>query len=94
MQSVMAKTETEKHFFPSDLVPTAGHLHIAYIAAYDHNTVMVGKEKQAILAQACREKWIIYFCHDPYVEKGQVVLKNGKFALKVNENQGAEHAGS
>ncbi|NIA07950.1 MAG: hypothetical protein GWP14_10030, partial [Actinobacteria bacterium] len=84
----------EKHFFPSDLVPTVGHLHIPYIAAYDHNTVMAGQEKQRILDQACREEWIVYFCHDPLVEKGQVVQEKGKFVLKADQIQGAKHAGS
>ena len=83
MQMVMAQNNEEKHFFPSDLLPTAGHLHIPYIAAYDHNTVMVSQEKQSILDKACREKWIIYFCHDPDVAKGQVILEKRKFTIKA-----------
>ena len=94
MQTVLVRNNGERHFFPSDLVPTAGHLHIPYIAAYDHNTVMAGREKQLVLDLACQEKWIVYFCHDPCVEKGQVVLEKGKFALKADSIQGAEHAGS
>ena len=83
MQTVLVRNNDERYFFPSDLVPTAGHLHIPYIAAYDHNTVIASQEKQSILDTACREKWIVYFCHDPYVEKGQVVLEKGKFTLKA-----------
>ena len=81
MQTVIVETQTEKHFFPSDLVPTAAHLHIPYIAAYDDNSVMVAQEKEEILAQACREKWTLYFCHDPCIEKGRVICEGGKFAL-------------
>ena len=84
MQTVLVRNNGERHFFPSDLVPTAGHLHIPYIAAYDHNTVMASQEKQRILEKACREQWIVYFCHDPYVAKGQVVQEKGKFTLKAN----------
>ena len=94
MQMVIVRDGNQKHFFPSDLVPTASHLHIPYIAAYDHNTVMVGKEKHRILDEACREQWIIYFCHDPKVEKGQVTLEKGKFVLKADSIQGVRHAGS
>jgi glyoxylase-like metal-dependent hydrolase (beta-lactamase superfamily II) len=84
MQTVIVETQTEKHFFPSDLVPTAAHLHIPYVAAYDNNSVMVTEEKKQILAQACREKWIVYFCHDPYIEKGRVICEAGKFAIEPN----------
>ena len=83
MQTVLARNNGERHFFPSDLVPTAGHVHIPYIAAYDHNTVMAGKEKQLILELACDEEWMIYFCHDPDVAKGQVIQEKGKFTIKT-----------
>lgn len=83
MQTVIVETQTEKHFFSSDLVPTVAHLHIPYIAAYDNNPIMVAQEKQKILSDACREKWTLYFCHDPYIAKGQVVQEKGKFVLKA-----------
>ena len=83
LQTVIAENEEGKHFFASDLVPMAGHLHIPYIASYDHDRVMVSREKQTILENACREGWTIYFCHDPVVEKGQVTKEKGKFRLKV-----------
>ena len=82
MQTVMVQTPTGKHFFPTDLVPIAAHLHLPYIMAYDNNPLITVEEKQKILTQACCEKWTLYFCHDPYIEKGRVILENGKFALE------------
>ena len=99
MQTVLVQTPTGKHFFPSDLVPLAGHLHVPYIMAYDNNPLITTQEKQEILSKACREKWTLYFCHDPYTQKGQVILEDGKFALKSDETpglsrKGLQHAGS
>ena len=82
MQTVMVETETGKHFFATDLVPLASHLHIPYLMAYDNNPVITVQEKQTILAEACREQWTVYFCHDPHTEKGQVISEDGKFGLK------------
>ena len=82
MQTVMVETQNGKHFFPTDLVPIASHLHLPCIMAYDNNPLITIEEKQKILTQACREKWTLYFCHDPYVAKGRVILENGKFTLQ------------
>ncbi len=82
MQAVMVHTEAGKHFFATDLVPNVSHLHIPYIAAYDNNSVVTAQEKQDILSEACREKWTIYFYHDPEVSEGQVILEDGIFRLK------------
>jgi len=62
MQMVLVQTPTGKHFFPTDLIPIAAHLHLPYIMAYDNNPLITVEEKQKILTQACREKWTLYFC--------------------------------
>ncbi len=82
MQAVMVLTQAGKHFFATDLLPDVSHLHIPYIAAYDNNSVLTAQEKQNVLSDACREKWTIYFYHDPHVSKGQVISEDGKFGLK------------
>ncbi len=82
MQAVMVHTQAGKHFFATDLLPDVSHLHIPCIAAYDNNSVLTAQEKQNILSQASREKWTIYFYHDPHVSKGQVISEDGEFGLK------------
>ncbi len=82
MQTVMVLTETGKHFFATDLIPDAAHLHIPYISAYDNKAVLTAEEKQKVLADAYREQWTIHFYHDPQISKAQVVLEDGKFAAK------------
>ena len=82
MQAVMACNEAGKHFFATDLFPNVSHLRVPYISAYDNNSVIAGQEKQKVLSDACREKWTIYFYHDPHVSKGQVIQEGGKFGFK------------
>ncbi len=82
MQTVLITDRGRKHFFASDLIPTASHLRIPYITAYDNNPALTAEEKTKILSQACRENWLIYFPHDPVYEKGFVTTEKGKYVLK------------
>ncbi len=68
MQTVTARTDTGTCWFPSDLIPTALHLRIPYIMAYDNNPVLTAEEKQQMLARVELDKWLIYFYHDPVYE--------------------------
>ncbi|MFC1675892.1 MBL fold metallo-hydrolase [Planctomycetota bacterium] len=82
MLTVLAKAEGQIHFFASDIFPTASHLHIPYIMAYDNNPVLTSQEKVEILEKACKENWLIYFPHDPVYDKGYVTKENGKYTIK------------
>jgi glyoxylase-like metal-dependent hydrolase (beta-lactamase superfamily II) len=84
MQTVIIKSETATYFFASDLIPNASHIHIPFIMAYDNNPVLTAEEKEKILSCACREKWIVYFPHDPVYEKGCVISRDGKYSLGQN----------
>jgi glyoxylase-like metal-dependent hydrolase (beta-lactamase superfamily II) len=74
MQTVVIKSDNGTCWFPSDLIPMAWHLRTAYGAAYDNNSVLVAKEKEQMLKQVQLEKWVIYFCHDPNLEKASQEL--------------------
>ncbi len=52
--------------FCADLIPTAAHLNLAWIMAYDQNPLMTLDEKKMLLAQAVEENWILVFEHDPH----------------------------
>lgn len=64
----------------ADLVPTASHIRLPFIMAYDHHPLVTLEEKKVLLAQALEGNWVLVFDHDPYTpactlveEKGRVV---------------------
>ncbi len=68
--------------FPSDIVPTSRHLPLPYLMGFDISAETLLGEKDALLARAVDESWILVFCHDPDVaacrvgrdEKGHYTL--------------------
>jgi glyoxylase-like metal-dependent hydrolase (beta-lactamase superfamily II) len=54
--------------FMADLLPSAGHLPIAYIMAYDMFPLTSLKEKKAFLEEALARDYILFFEHDPVHE--------------------------
>lgn len=67
--------------FPSDLIPTASHLHEAWGMAYDLRPLALIEEKRRLLARAAAEGWTLVFEHDPRVEAGRVADENGAARL-------------
>ncbi len=64
-------------FFCGDLVPTASHLPVPYIMAYDLNPVLAMEEKLDYLDRAVDQEWILFFEHDPEIA-ACLVKKSGK----------------
>ena len=79
MQVVLIETSERTAFFPSDLVPTATHVHLPYIMAYDNQPVATVQEKERFLRQAAHENWLIYFQHDVGQSTGRIIEKEDKF---------------
>ncbi|MBC8111364.1 MAG: MBL fold metallo-hydrolase [Verrucomicrobia bacterium] len=52
----------------ADLIPSAGHIPVPYVMAYDMRPLVAMEEKNRILQQACEEGWILMFEHDPIIE--------------------------
>jgi len=57
----------------SDLIPTASHVSIPWVMAYDNNPLITMNEKSGILNKAVEENWILFFEHDPYLNATTVV---------------------
>jgi len=51
--------------YAADLIPTAAHVPLPYIMAYDLHPTITFQEKKAILATAAAENWILLYEHDP-----------------------------
>jgi glyoxylase-like metal-dependent hydrolase (beta-lactamase superfamily II) len=54
--------------FMADLLPSAAHIPIPYVMAYDTTPLETLKEKKAFLEEAQRGNYILFFEHDPQIE--------------------------
>ena len=54
--------------FMADLLPSAAHIPIPYVMAYDTTPLETLKEKKAFLEEASRGNYILFFEHDPHIE--------------------------
>jgi glyoxylase-like metal-dependent hydrolase (beta-lactamase superfamily II) len=66
----------------ADLIPTAAHLRLPYIMAYDQRPLVSLEEKKILLAQALEEGWTLVFEHDPFLS-----------ACRLREDEGRVLAG-
>ncbi|MEO6916527.1 MAG: MBL fold metallo-hydrolase [Chitinophagaceae bacterium] len=69
--------------FMADLLPSAGHLPIPYIMAYDTRPLNSMEEKKTFLQEAEKNKYILFFEHDPVVECCTVKLTEK--GIRLNE---------
>jgi len=65
--------------YTADLVPTAAHIPILWIAAYDLYPVTVMEEKERFMKEVAEKGYILFFEHDNYTECATVKW-NGKRA--------------
>jgi glyoxylase-like metal-dependent hydrolase (beta-lactamase superfamily II) len=54
--------------YAADLVPTAGHIPVPYIAGYDTRPLLTLNEKAAFLDEAVSEEYLLFFEHDAHNE--------------------------
>ena len=54
--------------YMADLIPSAGHIPLPYVMGYDVRPLNTLKEKEAVLKQAARNNWALFFEHDPSIE--------------------------
>lgn len=68
----MVKYNGNTIVFTADLIPSAAHVPLPYIASVDLQPLEVLKEKEALLMRAVENGWILFFEHDFYHECGKV----------------------
>ena len=49
----------------ADIIPTAAHVPVPWVMAYDNEPLVTMAEKEVILERAAREGWWLFFEHDP-----------------------------
>lgn len=65
-----------------DAVPTSTHVRVPWLMGYDLNPLMLMEEKKIILDQAAKEKWYLFFEHDPYCHGAQIQAQGSDFSLE------------
>ncbi len=83
MQAVMVESGGKRACYISDLIPTAMHLDLTWVMAFDLLPLTTIESRKKYYAQAIPEHWLTVFTHDDttpwgYVERGE----RGKLALK------------
>jgi glyoxylase-like metal-dependent hydrolase (beta-lactamase superfamily II) len=76
--------QDEQHplFYAGDLIPMYPHVPIPWVMAYDNNPLLTIEEKQRILSQAEKEKWILFFEHDPEISAATIQMGDKSFEIK------------
>ena len=73
-----------KHIlYMADLLPSAGHLPLPYVMAYDMFPLQTLKEKKEILMEAVENEYILFFEHDAVNEC--CTLQNTEKGIKVKD---------
>ena len=76
-------TGLETVVYPADLMPSAWHIRLPYVMAYDMRPLVTVEEKERLLYEALDGQYRLFFEHDPVVESGYVMRDvRGKFRLK------------
>lgn len=67
----------------ADLVPSAAHISMPWVMAYDMRPLDTLKEKATLLAEAAKNNWVLFFEHDPKIECCTLKEENGR--IRINE---------
>ena len=70
--------------FAADLIPTVGHLPLAYIMGYDTRPLISLEEKNRFLKLAYEKKFLLFMEHDPFHEL--IDLRQTEKGVRMNEN--------
>jgi glyoxylase-like metal-dependent hydrolase (beta-lactamase superfamily II) len=69
--------------FCADLIPSAAHLSIPWVMAYDMQPLETLHEKKEILQLAADHHWVLFFEHDPHIECATVQHTDKGVRLKT-----------
>ncbi len=81
-QCVKVESGGEVALFLADLIPTASHLPLPYMMAYDLVPRDTLRAKKRLLNRAVDEGWLVVFQHDPRVEAAYLRHEGAKTVLR------------
>lgn len=67
--------------FPGDLIPTAAHVPLEWISAYDICALSSVKEKERFLTEAEQKAYTLIYCHDAIIVRSKVRKLNDNFRM-------------
>ena len=70
--------------FTADLIPTVGHLPLAYVMGYDTRPLISLEEKNRFLKLAYEKKFLLFMEHDPFHEL--INLRQTEKGVRMNQN--------
>jgi glyoxylase-like metal-dependent hydrolase (beta-lactamase superfamily II) len=73
LQCPLITLEGKKFFYPSDMIPTAAHVPVPWVMGYDIHVIKLLEEKEVLLEEAARDKWVFVYEHDPIRAATEVV---------------------
>lgn len=82
-QHVVVRGLEQGLFFCADLIPTVNHIPVHWCMAYDNRPLDFFPEKDYFLRKAIREKWILFFQHDPEIVAATV--KEGETWIEFDQ---------
>lgn len=66
----------------ADLVPSAAHVSMPWVMAYDMRPVETLNEKHKLLGEAAAGNWVLFFEHDPKIECATLQQTDGRIRVK------------
>lgn len=80
-QIVTVESEGQRLVIPSDILPSAGHLPLAFITGFDLFPLGTLHAKRQLLESAVQDgAWLVFY-HDPRTPTGRVSLKKDRYLL-------------
>ncbi len=68
--------------FCADLIPSAGHISMPWVMAYDMRPLVTLNEKHKLLNKAIEGNWVLFFEHDPKIECCTLQQTDGRIKLQ------------
>ena len=65
--------------FMADLLPSPTHIPLAWVMGYDIDPLQTIREKEAFLAEAAENNFVLFYEHDPVIECSRVVQNDKGF---------------
>lgn len=81
-QMVLIESPEKTLLYCGDVIPTSSHVRLAWVMGYDLEPLKIISEKEKILQRAAREKWFLFFEHDPYCDAATVIPAGADFAVE------------
>ena len=82
---VMFNHGGERVVFLGDIVPTAHHLNLGVISAFDNSPETTLEQKKDVLTQAERQGWLLVFYHGHDTKAGYLERRGGSTYLRPVE---------